>query len=87
MVCRVWVSKQRLNDIKRRTGVSKEAPVLLLYILPGPATKIYAVVKLVPGLNHLLQSCTTCTTDEYSKLSEDFSPIVIRQVIDFIKSR
>lgn len=40
---------------------------------------------LVPGLNHLYQHCTTCTTSEYAELSETFAPEVLERMVRFIK--
>lgn len=40
----------------------------------------------VPGLNHLYQHCSTCTTDEYAKLKETFAPEVAERMVAFIKS-
>ncbi|RXK86852.1 alpha/beta fold hydrolase [Filimonas effusa] len=40
----------------------------------------------VPGLNHLYQHCTTCTTDEYAKLKETFAPEVSERLVSFIGS-
>ena len=37
------------------------------------------------GMNHLFQECKTCTVDEYSKIEQTISPIVLGKLKDFIK--
>jgi len=37
-----------------------------------------------PNINHLFQECTTCTVDEYEKIEQTFSPIVLKQISDWI---
>lgn len=41
---------------------------------------------LVPGLNHLYQRCTKCTTDEYATLKEDFDPAVSAAMATWINA-
>jgi fermentation-respiration switch protein FrsA (DUF1100 family) len=43
-----------------------------------------ATIRELPGLNHLFQSCQTCTLDEYGKLAETISPAVLAMVSDWI---
>jgi pimeloyl-ACP methyl ester carboxylesterase len=43
-------------------------------------------VKELPGLNHLFQTCTACTVDEYVKLEETFSPQAIQQMIVWLNN-
>jgi pimeloyl-ACP methyl ester carboxylesterase len=45
--------------------------------------KDYTVTAL-PGLNHLFQHCTSCRIDEYGKISETFSPEVLKMMADWI---
>jgi len=37
-----------------------------------------------PGLNHLFQSCTYCTVDEYARLDETFSPFALSEITNWI---
>jgi hypothetical protein len=41
-------------------------------------------IVLVPGLNHLMQSCKSCTILEYGDLEETISPIVLKVMLDWI---
>lgn len=43
--------------------------------------------RLMPGLNHMLQHCKTCTPQEYTQLDEPISPEVLTIVSDWIKAR
>lgn len=40
---------------------------------------------VIDGLNHLFQTCTTCTTSEYSELEETFSETVLKEMTTWIK--
>jgi len=42
--------------------------------------------RLMPGLNHLFQHCKTCTTEEYGKLEETFSPEVLKVMGDWMEA-
>lgn len=42
--------------------------------------------KIYPGLNHLLQYCNTCTSTEYARLTETISPVVLQEIITWLKS-
>lgn len=35
------------------------------------------IIKEIPQLNHLFQTCNKCTMDEYGSLEESFSPLVL----------
>ncbi len=37
-------------------------------------------VKELPGLNHLFQTCKTCTVAEYGKLEETISPVALQTI-------
>ena len=37
-------------------------------------------VKQLPGLNHLFQTCRTCTPSEYAQLEETFSPLALDEI-------
>jgi uncharacterized protein len=41
-------------------------------------------VKELPGLNHLFQTCKTCTIAEYGLLEETFSPAALKEINDWI---
>jgi Dienelactone hydrolase and related enzymes len=41
-------------------------------------------VKEMPGLNHLFQTCSTCTLNEYGELSETFSPMALNFISDWL---
>jgi uncharacterized protein len=46
-----------------------------------------ATFTIIPGLNHLLQTCKTCTVDEYGDLTETMSPKVVEVLIPFLKKQ
>jgi hypothetical protein len=41
-------------------------------------------LKIYPQLNHLFQTCTTCSVDEYGSLEETFSPLVLSDIKNWI---
>ena len=41
-------------------------------------------LKIYPQLNHLFQTCTTCSADEYGSLKETFSPLVLNDIKNWI---
>lgn len=40
---------------------------------------------IIPGLNHLLQHCKTCTTTEYAQLTETIDPAVLAEISTWLK--
>jgi len=44
-------------------------------------------VRELPGLNHLFQTCTTCSVAEYARIEETFAPSALEQVSDWIRAR
>lgn len=44
------------------------------------------LVKELKGLNHLFQSCKTCTISEYGQLEETFSTIALEEIRSFLKT-
>lgn len=46
-------------------------------------SKIYTVKEL-PGLNHLFQTCKTCTVAEYGQLEETFSPVALEEINNWL---
>lgn len=43
-------------------------------------------MRIIPGLNHLLQHCNTCTTTEYAQLPETIAPAVLQEITSWIKT-
>jgi alpha/beta superfamily hydrolase len=41
-------------------------------------------VKEMPGLNHLFQTCTTCSVAEYAELQETIAPPVLQTITDWL---
>lgn len=39
-----------------------------------------STTKIIPGLNHLLQHCKTCTITEYAQLTETIDPAVLAEI-------
>lgn len=44
-------------------------------------------VMEIPGLNHLFQTCNTCTLDEYQKLEETFSPDALQVMLNWLRRK
>jgi len=44
-------------------------------------------VKELPGLNHLFQTCTTCTIAEYPQLEETMAPAALEEMSSWILAR
>ncbi|MCH5310775.1 MAG: alpha/beta hydrolase [Prevotella sp.] len=42
------------------------------------------VVREYPGLNHMFQSCTTGLVDEYANIEETISPVVLKDMAEWI---
>jgi pimeloyl-ACP methyl ester carboxylesterase len=38
----------------------------------------------LPGLNHLFQTCTRCTVEEYEAIDETIAPAVVQLVVDWV---
>ncbi len=45
-----------------------------------------ATVEESPGLNHLFQTATTGAPSEYGQISETFSPLALKRVLDWLRS-
>jgi pimeloyl-ACP methyl ester carboxylesterase len=41
-------------------------------------------IKEIPQLNHLFQTCNTCTLQEYSLLTETFSPVALQIISEWL---
>jgi fermentation-respiration switch protein FrsA (DUF1100 family) len=63
------LSKPNLEGIRKALGKSK--------------SKKWETEEL-PGLNHLFQTCKTCTAQEYAQLDETISPAVLIMVGDWL---
>ena len=61
--------KSNTNGIKMATDKAKNKKV---------------EIKIYPQLNHLFQTCTTCTVEEYGSLEETFSPMVLSDMKNWI---
>lgn len=46
----------------------------------------HAEIRIMPGLNHLMQHCTTGESSEYSEIKETISPEVLTTISEFIRS-
>jgi pimeloyl-ACP methyl ester carboxylesterase len=44
-------------------------------------------LKKIPELNHMLQECDTGAPTEYSVIEQTFSPLVLNEILTWIKSR
>lgn len=51
-----------------------------------PKNEKLHLVKELKGLNHLFQSCKTCTISEYGKIEETFSTIALEEIRSFLKT-
>jgi hypothetical protein len=43
--------------------------------------------KTIPGLNHLFQECDTGAPAEYITIEQTFSPVVLDEILRWIKPR
>lgn len=70
---------------------TKDVQVLSKYNLPAienamkQAKNEHFSQYKAEGMNHLFQECKTCTVEEYSKIEQTISPIVLDKLRDFIK--
>lgn len=69
---------------------SRDIQVLAASNLAGIKTSLgkskaqHVEVMEMPGLNHLFQSCTTCTVAEYAELEESFSPAALEIISNWL---
>jgi hypothetical protein len=61
---------------------SQNLPGIQSALLSGKTKKIQ--VKELPGLNHLFQTCKTCTVAEYGKLEETISPVALQTITTWL---
>jgi alpha/beta superfamily hydrolase len=73
-----------LNGEKDLQVASKPNLAGIKESLQKAGTKKYDIVE-VPQLNHLFQTCKTCTIMEYGQLEETFSPVALNLVGDWIE--
>jgi hypothetical protein len=51
---------------------------------PNAAIREMQAEMEMPGLNHLFQTCKTCTIPEYGDLEETFAPAALEAMGDWI---
>lgn len=61
---------------------SQNLPAIQSALLSGKTKKFQ--VKELPGLNHLFQTCKTCTVAEYGKLEETISPVALQTITTWL---
>lgn len=49
-----------------------------------PANRKRLTTKVMPGMNHLFQTCTACTIEEYGKLKEAISPLLLEEINNWL---
>lgn len=61
---------------------SQNLPGIQSALLSGKTKKFQ--VKELPGLNHLFQTCKTCTVAEYGKLEETIAPMALQTITTWL---
>jgi uncharacterized protein len=74
-----------LNGDKDLQVASKQNLPGIEAALQKSKSKVY-LTKQLPGLNHLFQTCKTCTVAEYGELEETFSPLALNEMITWLKA-
>lgn len=70
---------------------SRDLQVISSQNLPGIESALKrskakaVIIKELPGLNHLFQSCNKCIIDEYGLLEETFSPLALQEISNWLK--
>ncbi len=72
-----------LNGSRDIQVVSQQNLPAVRSALVQGSTKTFEV-KEMPGLNHLFQTCHTCTVQEYGQLEETIAPIVLQTITDWL---
>jgi len=72
-----------MNGDKDMQVVAKNNLQGLREALAKSKSKDYEI-KLMPGLNHLFQTCHTCTFSEYQQLEETVAPIALQTMSDWL---
>ncbi|MBV9960787.1 MAG: alpha/beta fold hydrolase [Parafilimonas sp.] len=72
-----------LNGSKDIQVVSQQNLPAVRSALVQGSTKTFEVKEL-PGLNHLFQTCHTCTVAEYGQLEETIAPVALQTITDWL---
>lgn len=80
---------QKLNTKVLALNGEKDIQVIASSNLAGieqalKKSKSKYTVKLMPGLNHLFQKCTTCSIQEYEQIEETVSPDALKEINDWL---
>ena len=81
---RISASVFALNGGQDIQVVSKSNLMAIEAALRNGKSKRYALKEL-NGLNHLFQECRTCTANEYTKLEQTISPVLLKAITDWMK--
>jgi pimeloyl-ACP methyl ester carboxylesterase len=72
-----------LNGSKDIQVVSKQNLPAVRNALVQGKTKTFEVKEL-PGMNHLFQTCKTCTVNEYGRLQETIAPLALQTITEWL---
>ena len=72
-----------LNGSKDIQVVSQQNLPAVRSALVDGRTRTFTVKEL-PGLNHLFQTCTTCTVSEYGQLEETIAPVALQTITSWL---
>lgn len=72
-----------LNGEKDIQVLSKSNLAGIRAALQKSKVKNFEVIE-IPGLNHLFQTCKTCSVAEYGELEESFSPVALKIISDWL---
>jgi pimeloyl-ACP methyl ester carboxylesterase len=75
-----------LNGSRDIQVVSQQNLPALNNALKEGRTKVYETKELY-GLNHLFQTCTKCTVQEYGELEETISPVALQTITDWLNKK
>lgn len=64
--------------------VEPESNLAALRSVLQKAGNDHFTLKILPGLNHLFQTCKTCSSSEYHELEETFAPAALAEIADWI---
>lgn len=54
--------------------------------LQNEKSKAHSKAYMLPGLNHLLQTCVTCSITEYGEIEETVAPVALQKLVEFLKN-
>jgi hypothetical protein len=86
-----YLSKLKKVKVLALNG-SKDIQVVPQQNLPAVRSALVAgstrtfEVKEMPGLNHLFQTCTSCTVTEYGQLEETMSPSALQTITGWLNA-